>query len=486
MKKINNWEVLTDSGWSKFDGVVCTGERDVLEIKTEDNSIVSTLDHGVFLNDGSKIPASNVKPGDLLFGHNEVLSKEQAGRSITFDLVNVEKGHRFLSNNLLCSNCAFIAPHIMDEFWNSVVPIISSSKKTKIFLISTSNGTSNKFYDIYSKAERGESSEWRAERMDWWEIPGRDDKWKQNMIESLGSIQAFDQEFGNLFLETGESAISTTVLDRWRNHRKPAILTLEQGHYKIWEAPIAGHIYSIGVDVSEGVGEAASVVQVLDITNLSNIRQVACFHDALIDPYFFAEVIYKIANQWGRPYLAVERNNAGGQVLDVLYHTHGYTKFLNIVTKGGAQDRLGIYSSTGTKYRGVTNMRYWINTLDVLEVNDIGLVQELETFIRRPNGVWKKKDGPGVRDDRVDALFWALMILDTEYAEQYFNVSEFDDRGRPKKLELVEIESPEFYKLDEFYQKNQNAPSPLLFGFEADDPDNPSVGELAKQGWRLA
>jgi hypothetical protein len=191
----------------------------------------------------------------------------------------------------------------------------------------------------------------------------------------------------------------------------------------------------------------------------------------------------KIANQWGRPYMAIERNNAGGQVLDALYHTHGYNKFLNIATKGGAKDRLGIYSSTGTKYRGVSNMRYWINTLDCLDVNDIGLIQELETFIRRPNGVWKKKDGVGVRDDRVDALFWALMILETEYAEQYFNIISVDERGKPKKIELVEIEAPEFYKLDEFYQKNTNAPSPLLFGFEPDDPNNPSIQELHKQGW---
>ena len=389
------------------------------------------------------------------------------------------------ANALIIDEASFIAPHIMDEFWSSVVPIISSSSNTKIFLISTSNGTANKFYEIYSKAERGEN-EWHHERIDWWEIPGRGKKWQQDMIDSLGSQEAFDQEFGNCFIETGESAISGTILDRWRNYRKPPIVTLEQGHYQIWEPPEVGRIYSIGVDVSEGVGEAASVAQVLDITDLTNIRQVACFHDALIDPHFFAETLLKIANQWGRPYLCIERNNAGGQVLDALYHTHGYNKFLNIATTGGAKDRLGIYSSTGTKYRGVSNMRYWVNTLDALEVNDIGLIQELETFIRRPNGVWKKKDGQGVRDDRVDALFWALMILETEYAEQYFTITSFDDRGKPKKIEQVEIEAPEFYKLDEYYQKTNNAPLPLLFGFEPDDPNNPTISELMKQGWRFA
>lgn len=347
----------------------------------------------------------------------------------------------------------------------------------------TANGTSNKFYDIYSKAERSESKEWHHERIDWWEIPGRGKKWQQDMIESLGSKESFEQEFGNCFLETGESAISGPILDRWRNFRRPPILTLEDGHYQIWEEPKENRIYSIGVDVSEGVGEAASVAQVLDITDLTNIRQVACFHDALIDPHFFAEILFKISNQWGRPYLAIERNNAGGQVLDALYHTHGYNKFLNITSKGGAQERLGIYSSTGTKYKGVSNMRYWINTLDVVEIQDIGLIHELETFIRRPNGVWKKKDGQGVRDDRVDALFWALIILETEVCQQYYDIVAFDDRGKPKKIKNVYTEPPEFYKLDKMYQTNTNSPTPLLFGFGPDDPDEFNETLLKEQGW---
>ena len=60
----------------------------------------------------------------------------------------------------------------------------------------TANGTSNKFYEIYTAAERGESKEWHAEKMEWHEIPGRGKKFKQSMIESLGSVEAFNQEFG--------------------------------------------------------------------------------------------------------------------------------------------------------------------------------------------------------------------------------------------------------------------------------------------------
>lgn len=424
-----------------------------------------------------------LKPGVKQWGKTEVVFANDSRITISSTSSSSSRGET--ANCLIIDEAAYIQPHIMDEFWNSVIPIISSSSNTKIFLISTANGTSNKFYDIYSSAERGEAKEWHSERMEWHELPKRGKKWKADMIESLGSQEAFDQEFGCMFIETGESAIAGSILDRWRKIRKPPIASLDGGHYLVWEPPKPDHIYSIGVDVAEGVGEAASCAQVLDITDLTNIRQVACYHDRLIDPHFFAEKLNKIANQWGRPYLAIERNNAGGQVIDGLFHTFGYNKFINVTTTGGNKDRFGVYSATSTKYKGVSNMRYWVNTLDVLDVNDIGLVQELETFIRRPNGVWKKKDGRNVYDDRVDAFFWALLCLETEICQEYFDVVQYDERGKPSKIKNLFVEAPELYKLDDVYQHSPGAPMPLLFGSEPDDPNNPSMNELIHGGWNV-
>ena len=48
------------------------------------------------------------------------------------------------------------------------------------------------------------------------------------------------------FIETGESAIAGSILDRWRKTRKPPIASLDDGHYLIWEAPKEGPVYSIG------------------------------------------------------------------------------------------------------------------------------------------------------------------------------------------------------------------------------------------------
>jgi hypothetical protein len=97
---------------------------------------------------------------------------------------------------LLIDEAAHIDKFKEEEFFKSVMPVVSSSKEAKIFMISTANGTSNHFYQIYSGAERNENG-WKAENIHWTEVPGRDEIWKHKAIADLGSIEAFEQEYGN-------------------------------------------------------------------------------------------------------------------------------------------------------------------------------------------------------------------------------------------------------------------------------------------------
>ena len=115
-------------------------------------------------------------------------------------------------NCLVLDELAFIDAHLVDPFWKSVYPIISSSKKSKIFIASTPNGTENLFYKLYTGADAGENG-WTPERIDWWETPGRDDKWKAQTVKTLGSVDTFDQEFGNVFLQSGESVVDEELMD---------------------------------------------------------------------------------------------------------------------------------------------------------------------------------------------------------------------------------------------------------------------------------
>lgn len=432
-----------------------------------------------------------LKPGAEQWGKTEVIFGNGSSIAISTTTGSAVRGETV--NIIIIDEMAHIPDHLMKEFWASVIPVISSSKKrtTKIFAVSTPRGTGNKFYEIYTKAECGESTDdglgWHAERIDWSEFPGHGKLWKQDMIMALGGdMQLFEQEFGNVFLETGESAVDKEIIKHFEETVREPIQLFENGHYKVWIPPQPGHLYGIGVDVSEGVGRAASTVQILDFTDLTNIEQCATYHDNLVHPLHFAEILNRIGRHWGSPPMLIERNNCGGQVIDELKKTYSYQNIISYNPDNFKYGdiRPGIYSHTNTKYRGVMNMRYWVNTLKVVNIYDIGTVSEMKTFVRYPNGTWKKKDGESIYDDRVLALVWALFILEAPITEGVYEVSMLDDHGKPLKLVNYTIEQPTFFKLDEFFQTDRDAPLPAYIGMNPDTGTD-SISELAKKGWRM-
>ncbi len=108
-------EVLTDTGWSKFDGVVLKGESVTALLQLEIDSVILTLSHGIYISDKTKIEARHLKPGQKVKttrGLQGVVSITLQEPEKVYDLLNVERNNRFYANNILSSNCRFI---IADE-----------------------------------------------------------------------------------------------------------------------------------------------------------------------------------------------------------------------------------------------------------------------------------------------------------------------------------------------------------------------------------
>jgi hypothetical protein len=93
---------------------------------------------------------------------------------------------------------AHIQASFIEPFYRSVYPTISSSKISRVIITSTPNGR-NKFWEIYQAAVEGRN-EYNPIRVDWWQVPGRDEAWKAREISNLGSEELFNQEYGNQFL----------------------------------------------------------------------------------------------------------------------------------------------------------------------------------------------------------------------------------------------------------------------------------------------
>lgn len=104
------------------------------------------------------------------------------------------------------------------------------------------------------------------------------------------------------------------------------------GRLLIWEQPVKGEEYILGVDTSEGVKQDRSVCQVIQKGNLIHPDiQVAEFACDFLDPIDFAACVNTIGRFYADPdnteaFCTIETNNpAGASVLNSLRSKHDYT-----------------------------------------------------------------------------------------------------------------------------------------------------------------
>ena len=428
-----------------------------------------------------------LKPGVKEYGKTSMTLDNGSRIGITTTTGTAARGQSV--NLLIIDEAAFIETHLIEEFWKSVFPIITSSKKSKIFICSTANGTGNLFHKLYDGAEKEENG-WGYDKIMWDEVPGRDDKWASITKLALGSTEAWLQEFCCIFVNSGESSIDEELFAEMSQKCTEPKIILEEGNYKIWEEPDSSRVYAAGVDISEGVGVDASVIQILDITDLRDIKQVAVYHNRHIPPLEFANKVYTVLRNWGSPLALIERNNCGAQVVDRLAFDMGYEKVVSYGAKvaNRAKPQMGMIAHTNTKYKGVMNMRYFINEMRSVTIVDIETLKELKDFVRYPNGSWKAKGG--YHDDRVMSMMYSLFILEKELTERYFDILELDDHGKPCSIEPMDFgiamfeDSTSIYNDFEVVGLNNTYMTPVVFGM-GDSEQVAEIEYLQQEGWTL-
>lgn len=96
-------------------------------------------------------------------------------------------------NILLLDEFAFVPENIANEFYASTFPTITSGKDTKIIMVSTPNGM-NLFHKFWSDAQAG-YNDFKPIFVHWSQVPGRDEKWKDETIRNIGGPEKFAQEY---------------------------------------------------------------------------------------------------------------------------------------------------------------------------------------------------------------------------------------------------------------------------------------------------
>ena len=249
------------------------------------------------------------------------------------------------------------------EFYTSTYPVISSGTDTKIIVTSTANGIGNTFHKIWEGAIQG-VNEYSHFRVDWHDVPGRDQKWKDETINNTSQIQ-FDQEFGNTFFGTGNTLVNAqTLLDL---RAKQPIKIMEEGSLLVYKEPIKKHDYILVADVSKGRGQDYSTFSLIDI-NVRPFEQVVVYRNNTISPLLFPNIIYKYANVYNKAYCIVESNDQGSVVCNGLYYDLEYE---NVHVESAVKaNAVGVDINRKSKRLGCSALK------DLLENNKLRIVDE--------------------------------------------------------------------------------------------------------------
>ena len=301
-----------------------------------------------FLQPGCKA----LNKGSIEFSNNSrIIAAATSGSSI-----------RGMSVNLLyLDEFAFVERAA--EFYTSTYPVVSAGKDTKIIITSTANGIGNIYHKIWEGAVQG-VNEFKPFRVDWWDVPGRDEAWKLQTIANTSKLQ-FDQEFGNTFFGTGDTLINAETLMSLRAQNPKT--HLEGGDLLIYKETERGHEYIMCVDVSKGRGQDYSTFTLIDIS-VRPFEQVAVYRNNTISPILYPNIIYKYAKSYNNAYIVVESNDQGGVVCNGLYHELEYENLH--VTSSVKSSGLGIEMNRKVKRLGCSAIK------DIIENNKLNIVDE--------------------------------------------------------------------------------------------------------------
>ena len=337
------------------------------------------------------------------------------------------------ANILILDEFSFVPQNICKEFWNSVYPVISSSSKSKVIIVSTPNGVGNLYHTIWEKSQTGdiddEGQGWYGVRIDWWDVPGRDKKWKKQQIDALGEAD-FEVEFGNSFISSTTPKLVNErlmqkfrqFLDKHEGFGKTIKLDMYEGkkfEIRIYHKFREDRSYLLSADVGEGVGKDYSVCYIWDVTDTSNITMCAKFSSNNTSTSEFAYVISRMYHFYGRPWMAIEANSIGRSVIDLLiqlYHCENHV----IMNKGGA----GIFSHAQSKSKACRFVRNFIDVPTVnINIYDKKLVDEMDYFIQKDTArhiLFQASQGK--HDDHMMAFIWALYVLSSDHISNYYNI----------------------------------------------------------------
>ncbi len=357
-----------------------------------------------------------IKPGIIEYNKKTIMFEN--GTIIVAGATSKNAFRGKTANIIISDELAFVDPGKAEEFYMSNYPTISVSKYGKFIAISTPNGIGGLFYELYRGSEK-KTNEFVHFRADWSAHPDRDAEWQKTQLGNIGP-RRFSQEYAVEFLGSSSTVIDRDTLVRLINQEDDEYHLLLKDRMRVYEKPIQGCDYIMGVDPSKGTGQHDACVQVFKISSISPIelQQVAVFQDNETDTYMLSQIIVNISYLYNDAYIMCENNGEGSAVISEIWWTH---ECENLICEGSKSSKLGIRATVKSKAIAVLLTKKLIEDGSIKLV-DSETIKQLTTFIDK-NG---KFTGNGSPDDLISAMYWAPYIFTMDILDETMT---FRDNG---------------------------------------------------------
>lgn len=427
--KNTRFKIKTPEGFKAFKGLMVGENKFKLRLTFSDGEILScTYKHKLIDINDNEIYAENVVLHEtVLWGNHTVTHIEEVENDEkVYDFLEIEDTHTYLTQGdhlnhqcVILDEFSYVPGNVANAFFSSVYPVVSTDPNSKVIIVSTAHDTiNNLYYDLWTQAlaaDTKDPDQWQAFRMDWWDVPWRDEAWKKDQIASIG-IERFRVEFGNEFIASNQARlIPDDIIAEQRKRSKQTdklYVKSSTGQHSwtiaIYERFEIGQVYVAAADVGEGVGADSSTLIILNITDMAHIKLAAIFKSSAISINEFAALSARILHVYGVPLLLAESNGVGAGYLSILDTTYQYPRLLSYNDKS-----IGIHANANNKLSACMWLRELLMS-DELEFSlyDANLIEQLSYFSKTPNKSVTSYAAPKkMHDDLVMALIWAVFLL---------------------------------------------------------------------------
>jgi hypothetical protein len=395
-----------------------------------------------FLQPGCRV----LNKGKILFSNNtKIIAASTSSSSIRGESVNC----------LYCDEMAFI--NDAETFYTSTYPVITAGTSSKVIITSTPNGVGNMFHTLWLGAITKTNS-YVPFRVYWQDVPGRDEKWKEETIKNTSQRQ-FEQEHEGSFLGSGRTLIDGNKLMGF-SAQNP-IRTNSEGTVSIYEDPKEDHSYVMTVDVARGRGQDHSAFSIIDVTE-SPMKQVATFYDNMISPLLFPVVLNKYGKQYNDAFVIVETNDNGSMVVNSLFQDLEYENLYNEVR--GGRTMFGVETTKRVKMIGCSTLKDLVEENRLL-IYDKNTIQELCSFIAKGNSYEAET---GNNDDMVMTLVLFSWFTSVSLFQ---SLTDINIRNELFEKEMKNLE-------------DELTPIGILGNPSIDEPEVPKLEEFGGQLWQ--